>query len=438
MGDQLTSPQPLLNNASESARLVQNPSSLWRSLRLDRLIEFALRPPIILLTLVTVMLSRGITQGEFFFYGDETRHAMNGVFFRDFISDLPLRHPLQYVYEYYAKYPAIAFPHWPPLFHLIEGVFFLLFGLSPWVSRLVILGFALLAVYFWYRIAERLGPRYRAFLSAVILASMPFIFLYERVTMLEIPALAACLGAIHFWLKFIESERRRDLLTLAGFVVGAFLISQKAIFLVFFIGFDLLIERRFLSCLKRVDVWSALLVSALAVLPWYWAVSRTTISLSSRLFGHGYGHAVLNKYGYTFYLIKLYGQLGSGVASSRMCRRGCCASETNSSRSHSARLGDLRLHLLHADHREGFSAHNGVDSTAPLSCTDGLRNSDATPRVGSHRYAGPRICVLGDCGSIRASEVEWRRGSRSVCPFAAGVRYRLLPRGTQWRFYFQC
>ncbi len=210
----------------------------------------------------------------------------------------------------------------------------------------------MLAVYFWYRIAERLGPRYRAFLSAVILASMPFIFLYERVTMLRnAPALAACLGAIHFWLKFIESERRRDLLTLAGFVVGAFLISQKAIFLVFFIGFDLLIERRF-RLLKRVDVWSALLVSALAVLPWYWAVSRTTISLSSRLFGHGYGHAILNKYGYTFYLIKLYGQLGPVLASSRMCRRGSCASETNSKPIAFLLVwADLRLHLLHADHR---------------------------------------------------------------------------------------
>ena len=29
--------------------------------------------------------------------------------------------------------------------------------------------------------------------------------------MLEIPILAACLGVIHFWLRFRETERRRDL-----------------------------------------------------------------------------------------------------------------------------------------------------------------------------------------------------------------------------------
>jgi hypothetical protein len=270
--------------------------------------KFALRPLAILVVLVTILVSRGITQGEFFYYDDEMRHAMNGVFFRDFIVDLPLHHPLQYIYEYYAKYPALAFPHWPPLFHFIEGIFFLVFGLSPWVSRLTILCFALLAVHFWYRIAERLGPRYRAFLSAVILSSIPFILLYERVTMLEIPALAACLGAVYFWLKFLESERPRDLWALSSFVVGAFLISQKAIFLVFYIGFDLLMERRF-RLLKRMDVWLALLASGLAVLPWYVLASRTMSTWNTRVIGHGFGY-LLRSSTYTFYLVKVYDQLG--------------------------------------------------------------------------------------------------------------------------------
>jgi hypothetical protein len=133
--DQTVSPGSVLANgrgaSSESVRLEENPPTSGRSIQIERLIHFALRPPVILVVLVALLASRGITQGEFFYYGDEMRHAMNGVFFRDFMSDLPLHHPLQYLYEYYAKYPALAFPHWPPLFHFIEGVFFLLFGLSP-------------------------------------------------------------------------------------------------------------------------------------------------------------------------------------------------------------------------------------------------------------------------------------------------------------------
>ena len=83
------------------------------------------QPVTLLLFLTILVVTRGMSQGEFFFYNDEMRHAMTGVFFRDFLVDLPLRHPQQYAFQYYAKYPAVAVPHWPPLFHFVEGVAFL-------------------------------------------------------------------------------------------------------------------------------------------------------------------------------------------------------------------------------------------------------------------------------------------------------------------------
>jgi hypothetical protein len=103
--------------------------------------------------------------GEFFFHTDEMYHAMNALFVRDFLVDLPIHHPVQYAYEYYAKYPAVALPHWPPLFYVAEGIAFLIFGISTWASRLVVLGFALLVIYFRYRIAVPLGPSITVFIS---------------------------------------------------------------------------------------------------------------------------------------------------------------------------------------------------------------------------------------------------------------------------------
>src|SRR4029077_2924398 len=310
MSESLTSRGQVLTKGRESlSELVGNWSGgITRSGGISRVIDLLLQPAVLLLILVGFVVSRGITRGEFFFYGDEMSHAMNGVFFRDFLVDLPLRHPIQYVYNYYAKYPALAFPHWPPLFHFLEGIFFLLFGLSPFVSRLTILCFTLMGVYFWYRIAERLGPRYRAFLSAVILACLPFVLVYERVTMLEIPILAACLGVIHFWLKFRETERRRDLWILAGSMAAAFLISQKAVFLPFFIASDLIIERRF-RLLRRIDVWLAAIASVLAVLPWYMLALRTLSFMVGRAIPKQ-AHYLALSVNYTFYLTKLYAQLG--------------------------------------------------------------------------------------------------------------------------------
>lgn len=269
------------------------------------------QPVTLLLFLTILVVTRGMSQGEFFFYNDEMRHAMTGAFFRDFLVDLPLRHPQQYAFQYYAKYPAVAVPHWPPLFHFVEGVAFLVLGLSPWVSRLTVLGFALMGVYFWYRIAESVGPRYRAFCSGLILVCLPYLLLYERVTMLEIPALSTCLGAIYFWIRFTESGRGRYLWCLTAFVAASFLISQNAIFLVLFILADSVIERRF-ELLKRIDVWLALALSLAAVLPWYIFTQKTERALGtvvSRLAGRNFSH-LTNRFTYMFYLVPLRQQLG--------------------------------------------------------------------------------------------------------------------------------
>ena len=266
--------------------------------------------PWILLLVVGLVISIGITRGEFHFNGDEMRHAVTGVFFRDLLADRPFEDPRQYVYDYYAKYPALGLAHWPPFFHFVEGVFFLIFGISAVTSRLTVLFFSLLGVYFWYRIAEREGSRYRALAAAFIFSLVPYILLYERVTMLEIPMVALCLGAIHFWRCFRESGRAWHLWAVAAFSAAAMLTSQKAVFLVFIIGADFLLERRF-DLLRRWDLWAALAASAAVVLPWYWLTFRTLeLSYSyQRAVGRSFAH-VTNWQHLVFYPYYLPQQIG--------------------------------------------------------------------------------------------------------------------------------
>jgi hypothetical protein len=291
---------------------VQFPTAPARSL-VEHLIEVLCRPTVLLIVLTAAVASQGISRGEFFFHTDEMYHAMNGLFVRDFVVDFPIHHPIQYAYEYYAKYPAVALPHWPPLFYIAEGIAFLIFGISPWASRLVVLGFAMLAIYFWYRIAVPLGPRYRAFLSAVILSCLPYILIYERLTMLEIPALAMCLGAIHYWLRFLDTGRARHLWALAGFAVAGFLTSQSMIFVVFFVVMHLIVERRF-QLLTRVDVWLALLASAAVTLPWYMLTQRTERvplgTMVGRVSGYGFKH-LARSVTYSYYPIEVYKKFGA-------------------------------------------------------------------------------------------------------------------------------
>lgn len=223
---------------------------------------------VVLLIVVGVLLARGITQGEPFFNVDETYHTMNGVFIRDAIADGAAAHPLQYAKEYYAKYPAVKMPWWPPFFPFAEAIFFLILGVSVWVSRLAILSFALLSAYFWYRIAERFGPRSRALVSAAIFCFLPAVMIFESVVMLEVPQLATCLGAIYFWLRWLETERARDLWVVAGVVAAAMLTSPASVFLALFLGVDFMFERRW-RLLRNWQLWGALTTSLIIVLSWY-------------------------------------------------------------------------------------------------------------------------------------------------------------------------
>jgi len=221
---------------------------------------------------------------------------------------MPLKNPMQYAYEYYAKYPAVALPHWPPFFAFVEGVFFLLFGISVWAGRLTVLAFSLLGVYFWYRIAEQHGPRSQALLSGLIFALLPQVLLYESVMMLEIPQAAMCLGAAYFWHRFLQGEKARDLWGVAAFSVAAMLTSQLAIFLVFFFGLHFLVERRF-KLLRRWDVWVALLTSLAVVLPWYLLSFRTLRISYERATGQQFGHLLVWRHIYYYWSI-LPKQLG--------------------------------------------------------------------------------------------------------------------------------
>lgn len=237
-----------------------------------------------LIILLCVPWLRGITKGEVHLITDETRHAMNGVFVLDFIHDLPLRWPLQYAEEYYAKYPAMAIGHWPPGFYLIEAAFFAVLGISAWVSRLAVLAFAVLGAVFWYRIAREFANTEVAFVSTLVYACLPSVLLYEKTTMLEIPVLALSLGAIYFWILLLRNKCKKNLYLVAAFSVAALLTKPTAIFLFVFFVLHLFIEKSW-HLLKWVHTYVAMTLALLLVVPWYLLVLKMHPTARSQAVG---------------------------------------------------------------------------------------------------------------------------------------------------------
>jgi len=213
---------------------------------------------------------------------------------------------VHYTYQYYAQYPALGFVHWPPLFHLAEGVMFFLFGPSVVVARVTTLLFALLGLYFWFQLVSHLDGKWTAFISTVVLAGLPSVLLYEKAVMLEVPSLALCIVAIYFWVRYLE-ERSTRLACWFGLFAGlALLTKQQSVFLAPFCLIALLITRRW-RLLWTATTFQALAICLLIAAPFYALSLGVDISSIKANLTKGVEHIA---HPYTYYLAMLPARLG--------------------------------------------------------------------------------------------------------------------------------
>jgi len=216
------------------------------------------------ITLVCVMACRHIHLGEFDYYVDEAQHAVTGLFVADAMRDMPLSHPVQYAYAYYAQYPAVAILHWPPLFYVFEGISFLLFGASVVSARLTVILFAVVLLVEWFLLVEELQDVYTAAVSTAVLGLLPMVLIFEKTVMLEVPSLALCVGAIRYWIRYLEDGQRRSFYAFGLWLSAALLCKQTSIFLFVFCWLTLIVTRKWKRILSRDGLVVAAMVAVLA------------------------------------------------------------------------------------------------------------------------------------------------------------------------------
>jgi hypothetical protein len=209
--------------------------------------------------LVCLVACRDIRKGEFDYYVDEAQHAVTGLFVADALHDLPLRHPVQYAYKYYAQYPAVAILHWPPLFYLFEGMSFLLLGPSVVSARLTVIFFSVVLLYQWFLLVEERQDFYTAAISTAVLGLLPMVLLFEKTVMLEIPSLALGVAAVRHWMRYLDQGRRNSLYWFGLWLSAALLCKQTSVYLLVFCALTLLVTRKW----KRIFSRDALVVAGM-------------------------------------------------------------------------------------------------------------------------------------------------------------------------------
>lgn len=199
------------------------------------------------------------------FQGDAPRHAANGLFWWDFLSRIPVN-PFEFALSYYARYPVINPTMYPPVFYLLEGAAFAVFGPSPFVAKALVQCFTLAAgLYMLAWLRRWLLPA--AGWAAALLILQPAVVGWSHAVMLNVPAMALTLAALYHGRRWLETTASRQLYLTVTFTVLAVLTYVTSALLVFVLLAWAALEHRWAAIMSRraIAVWTA---GGLVVLPW--------------------------------------------------------------------------------------------------------------------------------------------------------------------------
>jgi Dolichyl-phosphate-mannose-protein mannosyltransferase len=229
---------------------------------------------LLLLTIAVFLLFKTSPRQGDFWWSDAPRHAMDGAFYYDMARALPITHLKQWAINYYLQYPAVTVLTYPPLFALVEAVFFGLFGTSHTTAQLTVSIFLLATAYAAYFITRRWASRMVAVATALLFIGTPVMALWGRQVMLEIPTYAFLLWSCYFFFWYLDSGKPRDLYLVVLFVLAAAYTKQPAVFIS--AAYLLTLYGVYKNALfRRAEFWWSAVLAVVGLMPlvvytWLW------------------------------------------------------------------------------------------------------------------------------------------------------------------------
>jgi hypothetical protein len=213
---------------------------------------------------------------------DEAAHFVTGLMIHDYVTTALFTPPVEFAERFYLHYPKVAFGVWPPLFHLMEAGWMLVF--SP--TRVAVLALMiLLTTGVAWALTSLLRPRLGtglALLAAVLLVSItPFqsstgtVMADTLVTLWSVLAAAA-------YVKYLEKGRWQESVLFGVLASLALMTKYNAGALALVPPMALVLSRRVLM-VKRWTFWLAAGVVLVLTSPWY-VLNRDLVVYASEPF----------------------------------------------------------------------------------------------------------------------------------------------------------
>lgn len=240
----------------------------------------------------------GAPDSSFGAWEDEPAHLVTGLMVRDFLAQGDYSDPVGFARDYYVTYPKVAFGQWPPVVHLVLGLWTLVLGDSRLSLILLTTLVAGLGALMTRSLARATGiPRPIPFVAGLLFLALPPVQEYSGLVMTEGPLAMTCGLAVLGFARLLERDDNWGLFVFVLGSVSSLLIKGLAMALAFLPLLAIPIAWRWGRLGSRRMWLSGVIIGALTA-PWHLSFYETSTSTWSGGAGPSIGYA---KYALTYY-----------------------------------------------------------------------------------------------------------------------------------------
>lgn len=171
----------------------------------------------------------GAFEADLATHPDEAAHFITGAMVHDYVRTALGSSPMAFAEQYYARYPKVAFGHWPPGFYVIQTAWYALFGVSSGAGMLLVGCVAALAITVFTLRIHRLHGVWIAVVCTAIALTLPLIHQAMLTFLADMLAALFTLLAIFALADAWERPSRRAWVVFCGWMIAALVTKSSAL-----------------------------------------------------------------------------------------------------------------------------------------------------------------------------------------------------------------